>query len=82
MAAETERERALYGFGEFDAPEAAVGLGLYETAFVAEAMKVNRTALAAFAPNLVFDTEVLFDVPGVKIRRDRCPAALTTKERA
>lgn len=68
-----------------DRPEAAVGVGLHETALGAEAMKVDRaalaaihadcpqtlkpyhfrqTALAAFAPNLVFDSEVLLAGPG------------------
>lgn len=46
VTTETQGDRALNGFGEPDAPEAAVSIGLHETALGAEAVKVNRAALA------------------------------------
>lgn len=47
MAAKAEREWALHGFHKLDAPEAAVGVGLGEATFSAEAVEVNRAQLAA-----------------------------------
>ena|SRR3990172_4020151 len=49
MADETEGERVLYRFVESQAPEIAlgVGVGFCQTAFIAEAVKMNGFALLA-----------------------------------
>lgn len=58
MAGEAEGEGAGDGLGEGESPEASVGVGLGEAALRAEAVEVDRPALAAADLNGVHRLEL------------------------